>query len=104
MFDKIQSLKLKSSVSAFNYGFVYNYNKQSDLHMIGCLDVDAVNLVKFKLISNDTIEQLDSIQIKINPIDDSTQFCLIEFHCFKFMDFDLFCLISSSGLHVIFYI
>lgn len=102
MFEKVQNLKLKSSVSAFN-GLIYNYDKKNDLHMIACLDVDMVNLTKFKLISpQDTIEQTDCELLKINPIDDSTQFCLIEFHCLKFLNFDLFCLISSNGLHVTF--
>lgn len=100
MFEKVQSLPLKSSVSAFNYAFVYHYDKPNDLHTIGCLDVDLVNLTRYKLTAAKTVEQVNCVQVKIDPIDEATQFCLIEFHSFKFLGLDLFCLISSNGLHV----
>lgn len=103
MYEKIKNLTLKTFVSAFNNGLIYNYDKENDEHMIACLDVDTVSLSKFKLTSNDSVEQIDSCQIKIDPIEPSNQlcqFCLFELHRFKFLDFDLFCLISSNGLHV----
>lgn len=103
MYEKIESLKLKSSVSAFNYGLIYHYDKENDLHMIGCLDVDMINITKYKIVLKDAVEQVKQVECslaKVDPIDESIQFCLLEFHSFKFMNFDLFCLISSSGLHV----
>ena len=96
----MQSLPLKSSVSAFNYAFIYHHDKENDLHTIGCLDVDLVNLTRYKVTEAETVEQVECLQVKIDPIDEATQFCLIEFHSFKFLSFELFVLISSNGLHV----
>ena len=100
MYEKVQSLTLKSSASAFNYAFIHHHDELNDLHTIGVLDVDRVNLTKYKLTAAETVEQVDCLQVKIDPIDEATQFCLIEFHTFKFLGLDLFCLISSNGLHV----
>ena len=102
MYEKVKSLTLKSSASAFNYAFVYHYDELNDLHTIGSLDVDRVNLTKYKLTAEETVDQVDCIQVKIDPIDEPTQFSLVEFHAFKFLGLDLFCLISTNGLHVSF--
>ena len=102
MYEKLPSLTFKSSASAFNYAFAHHYDERTELHTIGSLDVDRMNMVKYKLTATDTVEQVDSVQIKIDPIDEPLQFSLIEFHAFKFLGLDLFCLISSNGLHVSF--